>query len=275
MDSKLTATRVRTAWKRAFAGSVLIALLAACATSGINQGDINVIGLDEEWELGRQLETDLAKELDLVNDTEVLDYVNRAGQAVVAQTEMASLPWTFHVVRDEAINAFNIPGGHVYVNTGLILSAESASELMGVVSHEIAHGVARHATEQLTRVYGLNFLASVLLGSDPKTYQTILAQIVGTGAIAKFSREAEEEADELGVRYMYNAGYDPLGMPRMFEHLLNEQQRRPDGVSRFFSTHPLTEDRIRATRAQAEALPPKSGLIEDETEFQSIRERVR
>ncbi|NND45696.1 MAG: M48 family metalloprotease [Xanthomonadales bacterium] len=250
-------------------------LLGACASSGVNEGDINVIGLDEEWELGRQLEADLAKELDLVNDREILAYINRAGQQVVAQTEMASLPWEFHVVRDDAINAFNIPGGHVYINTGLITAAQSASELMGVVSHEIAHGVSRHATERLTRVHGLNFLASVLLGSDPQTYQTILAQILGTGAIASFSRDAEEEADELGVRYMYAAGYDPLGMPRMFEHLLAERQRRPDGVSRFFSTHPLTEDRIRATRAQAEALPPKPGLIEDETEFQRVKDRVR
>lgn len=275
MSSSMEATWAGRTWPAAPVVLLFAAMLAACASSGINQGDINVIGLDEEWELGRQLEADLAKELDLVKDREILAYINRAGQQVVAQTEMASLPWTFHVVRDEAINAFNIPGGHVYVNTGLITTAQSASELMGVVSHEIAHGVARHGTEQLTRVYGLNFIASVLLGSDPKTYQAILAQILGTGAIASFSRDAEEEADELGVRYMYDAGYDPLGMPRMFEHLLSERQRRPDGVSQFFSTHPLTEDRIRATRAQAESLPPKSGLVSDETEFQRVRDRLR
>lgn len=275
MDRQRRYTGFTNTWMQAGLALAVVLLLGACASSGINQGDINIISLEEEWQLGKQLEADLAKELDLVNDRAVLAYVNRAGQQVVAQTEMANLSWNFHVVRDEAINAFNIPGGHVYINTGLIAAAGSASELMGVVSHEIAHGVSRHATEQLTRVYGLNFLASVLLGSDPKTYQTILAQILGTGAIAKFSREAEEEADRLGVRYMYDAGYDPLGMPRMFEHLLSERQRRPDGVSRFFSTHPLTEDRIRATRAQAEALPPKSGLIEDETEFQRVRDRVR
>ena len=256
---------------------VSLALLAAgCSTgTGINEGDFNVISLEEEWALGEKLEADLAKQLELVDDPEILSYLDRAGQRVVSRTQMANLPWKFHVVRDDAINAFNIPGGHVYVNTGLIKAAGTASELMGVVSHEIAHGVARHGTEQLTRVYGLNFLASVLLGGDPKTYQAILAQIIGTGAIAKFSREAEREADELGVRYMYAANYDPEGMPRMFEELLRQNQRRPGGVSKFFATHPLTEDRIRDTRALAQSLPPKPGLVRDEPEFQRVRDRLR
>jgi beta-barrel assembly-enhancing protease len=275
MESKHTLAGFSNSWMRTGLALVAAALLGACASSGVNEGDINVIGLEEEWELGQQLEADLAKELDLVTDSEVLAYVNRAGKQVVSRTEMASLPWNFHVVRDDAINAFNIPGGHVYINTGLIAAAGSASELMGVVSHEIAHGVARHATEQLTRAYGLNFIASVLLGGDPKTYQTILAQILGTGAIAKFSRDAEEEADRLGVRYMYDAGYDPEGMPKMFEVLLRENESRPGGVAKFFSTHPLTEDRIRHTRTQAQALPAKSGLIRDETEFQRVKDRVR
>lgn len=254
---------------------VWLVLLSACATSGVNQGDMNVVSLEDEWALGQQLEADLAKNLTLVNDREVLAYLNQAGKRVVAQSEMANLPWTFHAVKDDSINAFNIPGGHVYVNTGLILAAESASELMGVVSHEISHGVARHGTEQLTRAYGMNFLASVLLGGDPETYQAILAQILGTGAIAKFSREAEAEADRLGVRYMYAAGYDPEGMPKMFEVLLSTQQQRPDALSQFFSSHPLTEDRIRATRKLAAGLPPKSGLIRDETEFQQVRKKLR
>ncbi len=143
----------------ATAGLLLLVILSACATRGVNQGDINVVSLEEEWELGRQLEKDLAKNLTLVTDATVVNYVNKVGRRIVKQTELAHMPWKFHVVRDKDINAFNIPGGHVYVNTGLIATADNASELAGVIGHEVAHGVARHGTEQLTRVYGLNLLA--------------------------------------------------------------------------------------------------------------------
>ena len=250
-------------------------LLAGCATSGVNQGDINVVSLEEEWELGRQLEKDLAKKLTLVNDSTVVGYVNRVGQKIVKQTELGHMPWKFHVVRDKNINAFNIPGGHVYVNTGLIAAADNASELAGVMGHEVAHGVARHGTEQLTRVYGLNLLAGVLLGEDPRTYEKILTQVLATGTVAKFSRGAEMEADALGVRFLYDANYDPEGMVGIFEELLSRNKQRQDSVSRFFATHPLTEDRIRDTRAEIAKLPPKSGLITDEPGFRSARSRVR
>ena len=250
-------------------------LLAGCATSGVNQGDINVVSLEEEWELGRQLEKDLAKKLTLVNDSTVVGYVNRVGQKIVKQTELGHMPWKFHVVRDKNINAFNIPGGHVYVNTGLIAAADNASELAGVMGHEVAHGVARHGTEQLTRVYGLNLLAGVLLGEDPRTYEKILTQVLATGTVAKFSRGAEMEADALGVRFLYDANYDPEGMVGIFEELLSRNKQRQDSVSRFFATHPLTEDRIRDTRAEIARLPPKSGLITDEPGFRTARSRVR
>lgn len=252
-----------------------LVLLGGCATSGVNQGDINVVSLEEEWELGRQLEKDLAKKLTLVNDATVVNYVNKVGQRIVKQTELAHMPWKFHVVRDKDINAFNIPGGHVYVNTGLIAAADNASELAGVMGHEVAHGVARHGTEQLTRVYGLNLLAGVLLGQDPKTYERILAQILATGTVARFSRSAEMEADALGVRFLYDANYNPEGMAGIFEELLSRNKQRQDSVSRFFATHPLTEDRIRDTRARIADLPPKSGLITDEPGFRTARSRVR
>lgn len=255
----------------------LVALvgMSGCATSGVNRGDINLISLEEEWQLGRRLEADLAKKLNLVNDSVVTGYVDRLGQKLVRQTELSGLPWEFHVVRDADVNAFNIPGGHVYVNTGLIAAADNASELAGVMGHEVAHGVARHSTEQLTRVYGLNLLAGALLGEDPKTYERILAQVVGGGAVARFSRGAEEEADALGVRYLYHANYDPQGMVGIFQELLRRNQQRQGSVARFFATHPLTADRIHDVRGRIAELPPKSGLITDEPGFRSARSRVR
>ncbi|MDX1503568.1 MAG: M48 family metallopeptidase [Thermoanaerobaculia bacterium] len=255
--------------------AVVACALSACATTGVNRGDVNLMSIEEEWALGRRLEADLAKKLTLVEDRAVLGYVRRLGRKLVQETEMAKLPWSFHVVEDPEINAFNIPGGHIYVNTGLIAAADNASELAGVMGHEVAHGVARHATEQLTKVYGLNLLAGVLLGQDPRAYESILAQILSTGAVASFSRDAEEEADLLAVRFLYDAGYDPEGLPSLFEELLTRRRRSQGSVGRFFATHPQTESRIRNTRAAIAELPPRPGLITDEPGFRRARSRVR
>lgn len=251
-----------------------LVVITGCASSGVNRGDLNLVSLEEEWQLGAQLEQDIARELTLVNDQAALSYINQVGQRIVAQTELRDLPWEFHIVSDPSINAFNIPGGHVYVHTGLINQVGSAAELAGVMAHEISHGVARHGTERLTTTYGLNIVAAVVLGQNPETYQQILAQILGTGAIASFSRSDEREADELGVDYMYEANYNPEGMISMFQTLLEQRERRPSSIEQFFSTHPLSEDRLENVREQIEALPSRQGLVTNEGGFSSLQQRV-
>lgn len=248
---------------------------AGCATTGFNQNQFNLVSMDEEWKMGSQLEQELSKKLRLVNDASTQAYVNRIGQRIVAQSELANRPWHFHVVADPEINAFNIPGGHVYVNTGLIMAARNTSELAGVMAHEISHGVSRHATEQMTTAYGINTLGSILLGQNPSTVKQIAAQIAATGVLAKHSRSAENEADQLGVRYMYRAGYNPNGMATMFETLLATRKRRPGSVEQFFSTHPLAESRITAVRQEIAALPPKSGLVASDGNLGTIQQRVK
>lgn len=245
---------------------------SGCATSGVNKGDLNLMSYQEEWQLGDRLSKDLAGKLDLVQNRAALDYVNRVGQRLVARTELRNLPWTFHIVNDPEVNAFNIPGGHVYVNTGLIAAAGDVAEFSGVMAHEIGHGVARHGTEQLTRAYGLQLVAGLVLGENPPAYEQILAQIAGTGAMAKFSRNAEREADQLGVRYMAGAGYDPQGMADMFRVLLQRRDSRPGTVGQFFSTHPLTEDRIRSVEAEAAQID-RSGLTRHDRGYQQLRGR--
>jgi predicted Zn-dependent protease len=248
-------------------------LLAACASSGVNQGDFNIVSLEEEWQIGRQLEADLARRLDLVRDAQALDYLNDLGQRLVRQTEMGNLPWRFHLVRDRTVNAFNIPGGHVYVHTGLVEAARNASELAGVMGHELSHGVSRHGTEQLSKNYGLSLLASVALGQNPKVYEEILAQVIGGGAMASFSRNDEREADSLGLRTMSAAGYSPQGMVAMFETLLAQRKSQPGRVQQFFSTHPLTENRIKEMREEIAKMGGSRGSANDGG-FESFRRRV-
>jgi len=250
-------------------------LLASCATSGINQGQFNLISRDEEWQAGQQLERELATKLKLVNDPTAVAYVTQIGRRIVAQTELADAPWTFHIVADPQINAFNIPGGHVYVNTGLIMKAGDAAELAGVMAHEIGHGVARHSTEQMSKMYGVDLGAGLLLGQHAPAMEQLAAQIAETGLAARFSRADEREADQLGVQYMYRAGYDPKGMGRMFQKLLNERKRRPGSVEQFFATHPLEEDRIAQVSRQIHNLPPRSTMLANDGRLSTIQQRMR
>jgi predicted Zn-dependent protease len=253
---------------------VAIALVGyACATSGVNKGDLNLISYQEEWELGRALERDIARQMPLVRDPAALTYINRMGQRLIAQTELAQAPWEFHIVADPTVNAFNVPGGHVYVHTGLVAATDNASELASVMAHELAHGVSRHGTEMLSRAQLANIGASLVLGPQPAWYTQLLTQIVASGTFAKWGRDAERESDHLGIIYMYNAGYDPYGMVTMFQELLS-RQKRSSGGGGWFSSHPLTEERIQTVRAQIQQLPPNPNLVTNDAEFAAFRQRL-
>jgi beta-barrel assembly-enhancing protease len=262
------------ALRRTAVAVLLAATVLGCASSGVNRGQLNLISLQEEWQLGQQLEADLARRLQLVDDPASLAYVNEVGRAIVRRTEMAELPWEFHLVANPEVNAFNIPGGHVYVNTGLIAQADDAAEFAGVLAHEISHGVSRHGTEQLSRSYGIGILGSILLGQNPQAYEEILAQILAQGSLARFSRAAEGEADRLGIQYMYDAGFEPRGLVEIFQRLLASRRSRPSSVERFFSTHPLTEERLAEAERQIAALPRRSGLVQRDPDYDRLQERV-
>lgn len=259
--------------RKRFLSVVLVTFMAVGCGSGGAGGDFNLISLEEEWQLGQQLSQEIARQVRINNDPTLNAYVRQMGQRIVSKTNMANLPWNFYVVDDPSINAFAVPGGHVYVHTGLIANSDNASELAGVMAHEISHVLARHSTEQISRQYGLQMLASVVLGQNPGQLAQIAASIVGGGALARFSREAEREADELGIQAMHAAGYDPRGMASMFEELLEHRQGSPGRVEQFFSTHPLTEERIEAARRRAQQLGT-AGTTVDEPGFQDARRRA-
>lgn len=251
--------------------SNLIALMIL--SSGCGTG-LNLVSMEEEWQLGRELEQDLNQQLTLVNDPTITRYVERMGQSIVRHTAMADQSWRFYVVQDGSINAFNAPGGLVYIHTGLIAQARNAAELASVVAHEIAHGTERHGTQRLSQVYGINIAAGLLLGQDPGMLSQVAAQIIAGGAVASFSRSQEREADRLGIRYMAAAGYNPDGMVTMFEGLMEQQQRQPGAVERIFSTHPMTSDRIAAARRDARAVQ-RSGLRMNDNDFNAVRSRAQ
>jgi len=251
--------------RRTVAAACALLATAGCATFG----GANYVSLEEEWQLGRQLEADLNGRLDLVNDAALQRYVNDMGQRMVRQTNMRELPWRFHVVRDADINAFNVPGGLVYVHTGLLAKSGSAAEFAGALAHEIGHGVARHGTQRLSQAQEANILAAIVLGRNPGAVAQIGAQVAAAGAFARFSRDDEREADQLAVELMAATGYNPEGLARLLERLMQEGA----GGGGFFSSHPNPEERVRNVRTFARDVS-RSGLRMDESGFATVRTRA-
>lgn len=255
---------------------VLTALVVfGCAGSSVQAAGFNLVSLEQEWQMREDLRAQVAREHRLVNDPQALAYLNEVGRRIAAQTPLGNRRWDFGIVDDPSVNAFNLPGGLVYVNRGLIAEADTLDQLAGVLAHEIGHGASRHGTQLMSRAYGYNLLAGLALGRNAGQGKQILAQLVGAGVLTDYSRDAEREADRLGVNYAYQAGYDPNGAADFFRQLLDLRQRRPTRVEQFFSSHPLTETRIRNVEAAAASLPRGRNLIDDTREYQRFRSRFR
>jgi hypothetical protein len=232
------------------------------------------------WEIGtgKQYSMEIEKSSHLVTDPVVVEYVNRVGQNLVKNSD-AKVPFTIKVLDTDEINAMALPGGFFYVNSGLILACDSEDELAGVMAHEIAHVAAHHAAREMTK---MNYMQ---IGSIPLM---IFAQGSWTGygiyevsqlavplTFLQFSREYEAEADYLGIQYMYRAGYDPQGMVSIFEKLDALEKHKPGAISRAFSDHPATPDRIADVEQEiATILPARPDYLVTTSEFDQVKARL-
>jgi len=238
---------------------------------------VNFYSLEKELALGKQLATEVQKQAKLVEDPLVSEYINRVGQNLVRNSD-AKVPFSFQVIEGEAPNAFALPGGFIFVYTGLMKIASEEDELAAAMAHEIAHVAARHMTCQATKsqIAGLASLpASILLGGWGGYAARQAAGVAIPTAFLHFGRKDESEADYLGVQYMYAAGYDPTGAVSIFEKIESLNRRQPGLMDRVFSTHPMDADRIRKTEQEiARILPSKSEYVVNTSEYDSVRERV-
>lgn len=258
--------------RMAMMSSVILAtaLLAGCGSSGLGGS----VSLDQEWQLGDQIAQQVAQQVRLVHDPAALAYVHSMGERLHSHTRLANRPFDFEIVDDASVNAFSIPGGHVYVNTGLLGAVDKADELAAVMAHEISHITARHVIKQIQQRQEISVLGSILLGQNPGALQQVVAQVLAGGVVAKFSRADEKQADDLGLQLMYDSGYNPQGMLDMLNRLAALDKSRPGAVGRFFADHPLTQDRINDIQARVAKLPLKNGMITDEVEFHDAKQRV-
>jgi predicted Zn-dependent protease len=244
----------------------------------INGGFINSIsgGLDKEVALGRQLAAEVDRQAKFVDDPVITEYINRVGQNVVLHSD-ARLPFTIKVIDSDEVNAFALPGGFFYVNKGLILAADNEAEVAGVMAHEIAHVTARHAMENQAKgmLAEIGMMAgSIFLGGLGGMLINQGAQFGALLGFMKFSRNAESEADILGVQYLWAAGYDPNAMSTMFEKLAAKNKKKPGTFSKLFESHPQSADRMEATRQLVVRFPDKEEYVLSTSEFQRVKGRL-
>jgi beta-barrel assembly-enhancing protease len=237
---------------------------------------INFYSIEKEIALGQQLALEVEKQAKMVDDAIVGEYINRLGQNLVRNSD-AKMPVTFKVIDDDSVNAFTLPGGHVFVNSGLIRVAETEAELAGAMAHEIGHVAARHITRQETRAQLANIATTPLILLGGWTGYAV-RQAVGVGipmTFLSFSRAFEGEADLLGLEYMYKAGYDPTASIDIFERIEALQKTKPGLVAKVFSSHPMTLDRIRdAQKNINEILPSKPEYVVNTSEYNEMRGRM-
>jgi predicted Zn-dependent protease len=228
---------------------------------------------EKEVQIGRQLALEVEQQAKMVEDPIITEYVNRVGQNIVLHSD-AKIPFTIKVIDSDEVNAFALPGGFFFVNKGLILAADNEAELAGVMAHEIAHVAARHAMENQGKGTFLQYgiMAGILMTGG--IAGSILQNTAGIGqmlAFFKFSRGAEEEADKLGVQYLYAAGYDPTAMATMFEKLQSKSAKKPGTLSKLFSTHPQSIERRDASLALVSRFDEKEEYVISTSEFQRVK----
>src|SRR5213082_231281 len=240
---------------------------------------MNWFSIEKEIALGKGLAQEVERSSKLIDDPVVTEYVNRVGQNLVRNSD-AKVPFTIKVIDSDEVNAFALPGGFFYVNSGLILRAQEESELAGVMAHEISHVTARHGTCQATKGELMQLASIPAMIFIPYTmagyalYQGLNMAIPLT--FLKFSRDAEREADFLGIQYMYKAGYDPNSYVTFFERVQADEKRRPGTIPKAFSTHPPTPERIGNTQKEiARILPARQEYIVTTSEFDTVKARLR
>lgn len=241
----------------------------------INKGSIQFYSIEREVAIGRQLAAEVDRTSKVINDPIVTEYINRVAQNVVLHSD-SKVPFTIKVIDSQEVNAFALPGGFLYVNRGLLEAAENEAEVAGVIAHEIAHVAARHGMEQASKGELFNYLSIPLIflgGIGGYAIRQGVGLAVPLGFL-KFSRGAEKEADRLGAQYMWASGYDPNALITFFEKLQAKNKKKPGTLSKLFSTHPMTGDRITEVRELIAQFPERGEYQLSSSEFGQVKSRI-
>ena len=239
-------------------------------------GSLNFYSIENEIALGHQLALEVEKEARLVSDPFLSEYINRLGQNLAGNSDVR-FPIQVRLVQSDEINAFTLPGGYIFINTGLLQLSANEAQLASVLAHELGHAAARHATRQATRngLISAGTIPLAILGGWMGLAARQAATTVVPMAYFRFSREFENEADLLGLQYLWKAGYDPGASVDLFEAVESTEHRHPGSVSQLFRSHPRTGDRIEKTQNNIDSLlPARSEYVLNTSEYEEARERL-
>jgi beta-barrel assembly-enhancing protease len=243
---------------------------------GCKTGVGNWYGVEKQIAMGKQYAQQVESTVKLIQDPVITEYVNRVGQNLVRNSD-AQVPFTIKVIDSEEINAFALPGGFFYVNSGLILAADEEAELAGVMAHEIAHVAACHAARENTRgnILNLASIPLIFVGGAVGYAGYQAAGLALPVTFLHFSRGFEAEADYLGLQYMYKSGYDPQAFISFFEKVQAEEKKKPGSMAKIFSDHPQTPDRIEKSQQEiATILPARPQYLVSTSEFDDVKARL-
>lgn len=236
----------------------------------------NLVSFEKEISMGAQIASEFEQTAKLVEDPVISQYVDRIGQNLVKHSD-AKVPFHIKVVDTDEVNAFAFPGGYFYINKGLILAAENEAEMAGVMAHEISHVIARHATERMSKGQYLQIAAIPALFIGGQWIQMGIQNALGLGLnleLLGITRESEMEADQLGIQYMWNTGYDPHAFVSFFEKLQEQEKTKPGKLTGWFRTHPYTMTRIAASLDEERYLPEKPIYMINTSEFDRMKGRL-
>src|SRR5262249_47093195 len=237
---------------------------------------VNFYSLEKEIALGKQLAQEVERQAKIIDDPVIAEYVNRVGQNLVRNSD-AKVPFTIKVLDSEEVNAFALPGGFFFVNSGLMLKAESEAELAGVMAHEIAHVAARHGTKQATKGQIINLATIPLIFMGGWTGYAIRqgASVAIPLGFLKFTQTMEAEADYLGLQYLYKSGYDPTAFVDFFEKIQSLEKKKPGTLAKIFSSHPPTDTRIKSAQTEIQKiLVAKPEYVVNTSEFNDVHARL-
>ncbi len=239
-------------------------------------GGPNFYSIEKELALGRQLALEVERQAKLYDDSLVCEYLNRIVQNLARHSDV-TFPVSIKIIESDQPNAFTLPGGHMFIDTGLIRLTESEAELAATLAHELGHVAARHATRQATQstIANIATIPLAILGGPVGLLARNAASVAMPMSFLKFSRVFETEADDLGLQYLYESGYDPAASVDIFERLEALEKKKPGTIAQLFNTHPMTSDRIQKAQKNIQnTLPARPEYVVNTSDYEEIRSRL-